>query len=759
MENYFANAFAALEGLDDIKIEPKKVITEAEEDDIEPSTLKDLFEKAGSYVLTHLIRLEGANFSIFAEGLSESGESLDVVGDEFDIGEIDSVLVELLDSENDFIGRVDKGDANVWVLNDSIDSIKEAAKSLIGFDNEIDVDVEKDIELETKPEEPVEEALAEEPIEALIRKLKESGIECELTTEDNGTYLIEFAENDQDLLARADDIICDSVGENYEWKIKSEFPRERNPECKVWFDECLKEEKVKTPRGEFELVDKTEDELKKDGFGFHHEHDGVKVFTKDNQAVAIKAECLKESHNPSFSELEEWCMDNPVEMLKTIERIRDGKMTDGDRQVFNDFGFDNYSKKELTDKLDELEDATYSWIYDSGDFDKEEIAKIEKEIDGILKEASSAEKKAFKNGGKDFADYIDGKAIARVKDPDERARLIAVKKLDDKGKLDDRPNVEQELDRKERQAEKSFEKKAQKMADKGYAAEECLSESVKADLGSVEQLEQADEILNKDENEHVEQIVDINAETVDDLDKTYLGSAILQCRTCKTLIYRDPSDLVKEETNDGFIYNKGDECPHCGDTQEGYDLIGQVAKLDVDPEEQPEPPMEETQEETPETTEEGGLDNVAISDENTAENGEESEITAIDDEEETNESLIGKEFDDERFNVLATKYLNEIYSNVSDFTTTSVKANDLSKVVIEGVIHFKSGKEKKTTFTFNENKVIKSGKVKLVGLNETFSKDRAFVLVGSMKDHNLIAESLSYSYLNKDKKIKGKVNY
>ena len=98
------------------------------------------------------------------------------------------------------------------------------------------------------------------------------------------------------------------------------------------------------------------------------------------------SESLTESHKPSFSELEEWCMNNPVEMIKTLNRIRNDEMNEGDRKVFNDFGFDNYSEDELINALDELESETYSWIYDSGDFSEEEIAKIEAELNSITEE-------------------------------------------------------------------------------------------------------------------------------------------------------------------------------------------------------------------------------------------------------------------------------------------------------------------------------------------------------------------------------------
>jgi len=59
-------------------------------------------------------------------------------------------------------------------------------------------------------------------------------------------------------------------------------------------DSKTKDEIVKTPRGTFQLVNKTEEELRKEGYGFHHmSEDGkYKIMTnsKKNAAVAIKAE-------------------------------------------------------------------------------------------------------------------------------------------------------------------------------------------------------------------------------------------------------------------------------------------------------------------------------------------------------------------------------------------------------------------------------------------------------------------------------------
>lgn len=128
--------------------------------------------------------------------------------------------------------------------------------------------------------------------------------------------------------------------------------------------------------------------------------------------------------------------------------------------------------------------------------------------------------------------------------------------------------------------------------------EEALNESQKFNIQDDEDMKEAGELLNKEE-EPVEQIIDANAEITDDLRKTYIGSAILQCPTCKAMIYKNPDELVKSEdsNDDEVIYNVEEECPRCG-AKDGFELIGQVAALDVNPDAEPEAPMEEKEEET-----------------------------------------------------------------------------------------------------------------------------------------------------------------
>jgi hypothetical protein len=94
-----------------------------------------------------------------------------------------------------------------------------------------------------------------------------------------------------------------------------------------------------------------------------------------------------------------------------------------------------------------------------------------------LAEASSAFKRAFRaeNPG-EHGDYIDGKAIARIKDPNERARLVATKRLEISGKLGNRPTVKQELGRKVGQAEAAYERKAEKAQSAGLTDRKDMEE-------------------------------------------------------------------------------------------------------------------------------------------------------------------------------------------------------------------------------------------------------------------------------------------
>lgn len=104
------------------------------------------------------------------------------------------------------------------------------------------------------------------------------------------------------------------------------------------------------------------------------------------------------------------------------------------------------------------------------------------------------------------------------------------------------------------------------------------------------------------------------------------------------------------------------------------------------------------------------------------------------------------EFDEESFDELGESFLRRVYENVKSFKTTDVKSKG-GKLFIEGLITFKSGKEKSTLFEFVDRRNTKRNKVIISGLNEMFSNNkRAFMLKGTLNNKYFISESLVYKY-------------
>lgn len=106
----------------------------------------------------------------------------------------------------------------------------------------------------------------------------------------------------------------------------------------------------------------------------------------------------------------------------------------------------------------------------------------------------------------------------------------------------------------------------------------------------------------------IEKIVDLDAESPEDLQPTYVGKTIIQCPQCLTLFYKDPADIVASEENPEIV-NVEEVCQHCGNDS-GYTVIGKVAEEEVPVNELPpeaipeENEAEETEEDIPMTDEE-----------------------------------------------------------------------------------------------------------------------------------------------------------
>lgn len=121
--------------------------------------------------------------------------------------------------------------------------------------------------------------------------------------------------------------------------------------------------------------------------------------------------------------------------------------------------------------------------------------------------------------------------------------------------------------------------------------EEYYSLTDKEDLEDATEEREAE--IAKAKLARIEKIVDIDAQTEDDVLPSYVGKTIVQCPQCMTLYYRNPEDLVKSE-EDPDVVNVGEQCPNCGNV-DGFSVIGKVAA--EAPEEIPSEPAPEAEEE------------------------------------------------------------------------------------------------------------------------------------------------------------------
>ena len=126
--------------------------------------------------------------------------------------------------------------------------------------------------------------------------------------------------------------------------------------------------------------------------------------------------------------------------------------------------------------------------------------------------------------------------------------------------------------------------------------------------------------------ERIEKIVDLDAESADDLLTSYVGKFIIQCPQCMTLFYKNQEDVVASE-DDPSTVNVNEVCQHCGN-ESGYSLIGKVGEAEPDVTEEP----------IPEEIPEGDLD-LNIEDEESAEETSEEDLNFEDELEELDLNL------------------------------------------------------------------------------------------------------------------------
>lgn len=115
------------------------------------------------------------------------------------------------------------------------------------------------------------------------------------------------------------------------------------------------------------------------------------------------------------------------------------------------------------------------------------------------------------------------------------------------------------------------------------------------------------------------------------------------------------------------------------------------------------------------------------------------------------------EIDEEGFDELGESYLREVYDNVKSYRTTSIGANSNS-IVVEGLIKFNSGAEKKTGFIFEACDANSRGQLRFKGYNKHFTESKdAYSLIGRVDNKKLFVESFKYNYTVNNEAVRGRV--
>ena len=152
----------------------------------------------------------------------------------------------------------------------------------------------------------------------------------------------------------------------------------------------------------------------------------------------------------------------------------------------------------------------------------------------------------------------------------------------------------------------------------------------------------------------IEKIVDLEADSAEDLLTSYVGKFIIQCPQCMTLFYKNQEDVVASEEDPSTV-NVNEVCQHCGN-ESGYSLIGKVGEAESG--ETEETPTEEASEDTldlgateesdsgpSEETGEESIEEAPLEDLNFDDELEELDLDIEDDEEPVEEEKKEESFD------------------------------------------------------------------------------------------------------------------
>lgn len=120
-------------------------------------------------------------------------------------------------------------------------------------------------------------------------------------------------------------------------------------------------------------------------------------------------------------------------------------------------------------------------------------------------------------------------------------------------------------------------------------------ESLNEDIFSVDHdgINELSDFMSSDvDDEEKISIIDMDAETEDDLQDSYVGKIICDCNVCHSHVFKDKDQITIDEEG---VVDIEDDCPYCGE-HNGFVIIGEIAEFN--------PNAEKEVEETTEVTEE-----------------------------------------------------------------------------------------------------------------------------------------------------------
>lgn len=191
---------------------------------------------------------------------------------------------------------------------------------------------------------------------------------------------------------------------------------------------------------------------------------------------------------------------------------------------------------------------------------------------------------------------------------------------------------------------------------------DTINESREFKLNDPKEIEKAKEFIDSNkEKETIEQVVDIDADSIDDIKPSYVGKVILECPVCGELFYKSKEELIKDEVNPE-LFNVGEECPTCINS-DGFKLVGEVVPLN---DEEKEEHIKHEESETPEEEHEEHE-----SEEEESEEHEDEKKDEEDSEEESKEESYNESLEDANFekinNELISKYGEKIYDYMKEY--------------------------------------------------------------------------------------------